>query len=147
MIIATDKEILNPKMCYNGWKGAKFMAKKTAELFLQEHEMATIKTLLLAGYDIKLLPPVQGKGIKTPDLTIDGVAWEMKAPTGDGKRTVQNTLIRAGKQAENIIIDLRRSKMSEDRALKEFVKEFTMSKKLKKRKIITKVGEILDFPE
>lgn len=139
MIIATDKEILNPKMCYNGWKGAKFMAKKTAELFF--------KTLLLAGYDIKLLPPVQGKGIKTPDLTIDGVAWEMKAPTGDGKRTVQNTLIRAGKQAENIIIDLRRSKMSEDRAIKEFVKEFTMSKKLKKLKIITKVGEILDFPE
>ncbi len=123
------------------------MTKKMTELCLQEHELATIKTLLLAGHDIKLIPPVQGKGIKTPDLTIDGVAWEMKAPTGDGKRTIQNTLKRACKQSENVIIDLRHSKMSEEQAIREIVREFTISKKLKKLKIITKAGEILDFPE
>ena len=114
-------------------------------IFLQEHEHATIKVLLLAGYDIQLIPPVQGKGIKTPDLTIDGVPWEMKAPMGNGKRTVQNTLIRAGKQSENIIIDLRRSKMQEEQAIRDFEKEFSTTKKLKRMKIITKDKEILDF--
>lgn len=112
---------------------------------LQEHEHATIKVLLLAGYNIQLIPPVQGKGIKTPDLTIDGVPWEMKAPIGNGKRTVQNTLIRAGKQSENIIIDLRRSKMPENQAIRDFEKEFFATKKLKQMKIITKKEEILDF--
>lgn len=114
-------------------------------IFLQDHEYATIKTLLLAGYNIQLLPPVQGKGIKTPDLTIEGIPWEMKAPMGNGKRTVQNTLMRAGKQAENIIIDLRRSKMQEDQAIMAFKKEFSLAKKLKRLKIITKREEILDF--
>lgn len=112
---------------------------------LQEHEHATIKVLLLAGYNIQLIPPVQEKGLKTPDLTIDGVPWEMKAPIGNGKRTVQNTLIRAGKQSENIIIDLRRSKMPENQAIRDFEKEFFATKKLKQMKIITKKEEILDF--
>ncbi len=124
------------------------MGKKTLMgkgISLQEHEHATIKVLLLAGYNIQLIPPVQGKGIKTPDLTIDGVPWEMKAPMGNGKRTVQNTLIRAGKQSENIIIDLRRSKMQENQAIRDFEKEFFATKKLKHMKIITKKEEILDF--
>ncbi len=48
---------------------------------------------------------------KTPDLLIDNIEWELKAPTGDGKRNLQHTVSRAIKQSRYIIIDVRFSKL------------------------------------
>lgn len=112
---------------------------------LQDHEFETIKVLLQEDVEINLIPPIQGKGIKTPDFTINSVIWEMKAPEGSGKKTMQNTIQRAGKQSPNVIIDLRRSKMSQERAINELKHHFQLSKRLNKLKIITKEAEILDF--
>ena len=48
----------------------------------------TVKVLLENGYDIELIPPIRIEGVRTPDITMQGVAWEMKAPSGDGKNTI-----------------------------------------------------------
>ncbi len=69
----------------------------------------------------------------------------MKAPEGNGKKTVQNTMQNAAHQSGNVIIDLRRSKMSEDQALRDFEREFQKSKHIKRMKIIKKDSDILDF--
>ncbi len=76
---------------------------------------------------------------------MDGIPWETKSPVGKGKRTVQNKIQEAVQQSCNIIIDLRRSKMLEDKALKAYEREFYNCKGLKRMKIIKKDGELLDF--
>ena len=92
---------------------------KQNNVHLEDHEYETVKLLLSLGYDIELIPPSQIKGLRMPDLMMQGIPWEMKAPKGDGKNTVRHTLQNAGHQATNIIVDLRRCRLSEDYALKE----------------------------
>ena len=47
----------------------------------------------------------------TPDLEIGNIRWEIKSPTGSGKRNVQHQIHRALKQSKNIIFDARNSKL------------------------------------
>ncbi|MBP5304589.1 MAG: hypothetical protein J6Z02_01960 [Lachnospiraceae bacterium] len=57
----------------------------TNNVHLQDHEYNTVELLLDSGYNIELIPPLKIKGTKTADVVINGVMWEMKAPTGNGK--------------------------------------------------------------
>lgn len=118
---------------------------KTNGVHLEEHEYETVKLLLANGYDVELIPPSVIKGLRMPDLMLNSVPWEMKAPEGAGKKTAQNTMQKAAHQAGNVIIDLRRCKMPEEIAIKEFKREFEKSKHIRKMKIIKKSTEILDF--
>ena len=58
---------------------------------------------------------------------------------------MQNTIQKALKQSKNVIVDLRRTKRSQERCLQELEKEFNRSKNLQRLKIITKSRKILDF--
>ena len=112
---------------------------------LQDHEFATVKLFLEMGYDIELIPRSQIKNYRTPDIMMNGIPWELKAPKGDGKYTAQNTMQNAAGQSRNVIVDLRRCKMSEALAIKEFQREYRESKSIKRMKIVKKDAEILDF--
>ena len=85
---------------------------------------------------------------KTPDLCIlkTNTRWELKSPTGGSKHTVQNNLRESAKQSENVILDISRSKLTNQQGIsraKEFVsKEHS---RLKRLKIITKDGKIVDI--
>jgi hypothetical protein len=74
-----------------------------------------------------------------------GLPWEMKAPKGNGKYTAQNIIQAAAHQSNNIIIDLRRCKMLDNKAIVSYTKEFEKNKSIKRMKIITKSKEVLDF--
>jgi len=56
-----------------------------------------------------------------------------------------NTIQRAVKQSPNVVIDLRRTKRHQTRCLRELEKEFEKSGSLKRLKIITKNGKVIDF--
>ena len=112
---------------------------------LQDHEFATVKLFLEQGYDIELIPRSQIKYYRTPDMIMNNIPWEIKAPQGNGKYTAQNTLQGAAGQSRNVIIDLRRCKMVEELAIKKFELEFKKSKSIKQMKIVKKSAEILDF--
>ena len=112
---------------------------------LQDHEYATVKLLLENGYDIELIPPSQIKNLRMPDIMMLSVPWEMKAPIGDGKNTIQNILQDAVGQSRNIVIDLRRCKLSEEQAISKINREFQVSKHIKRMMIIKKDSEILDL--
>lgn len=118
---------------------------KQNKVHLREHEYETVKLFLKNGYDVELIPPSQIKGLRMPDIMLEGVAWEMKAPEGDGKRTIMNTIQNASHQSTNIIIDLRRCKISDDIAINEIKMHFSLSKRLRRLKIVTKDEEILDI--
>lgn len=76
---------------------------------------------------------------------MDGLMWEMKAPKGDGKWVISNIIKKAERQSENLIIDLRRSKLSQDKSISLLMREFEHSKRLRRMKIITKSRSIIDL--
>lgn len=114
------------------------------KVHLKEHEYKTVKLLLENGYDIELIPPSAIKGLRMPDIMMIGVPWEIKSPEGNGKNTIKNTVQNASHQSENIIIDLRRTKIPQEQALKEIDRYFRLSKRLRRIIIITKDEIILD---
>ena len=107
--------------------------------------MENCKIFLELGKNIELLPKSEIKDYHQGDFMMDSIPWEAKAPVGNGKCTVQNKIQEAAQQSCNIIIDLRRSKMQEEKAIKAYEKEFLKSKGLRRMKIIKKDGELIDF--
>lgn len=120
---------------------------KSNKVHLDDHEYATVKFLASLGHDIELIPPSRIKGLRTPDIYMGGIPWEMKAPLGDGKRTIMNTLQNATHQATNLIIDLRRCKLPDSTSLREIQFHFRLSKRIRRILVITKDEKLLDFPK
>ena len=112
---------------------------------LQEHEYVTVRLFLEMGLDIELIPKSQIKKYRQPDIMMGGVAWEIKAPIGTGKKNIENIMQGASGQSRNIIIDLFRSRMPEEEAIKGYEQYFRRSKRIKRVKIIKKNRDILDF--
>lgn len=114
-------------------------------VLLKPHELATVVLLTELGYDVILIPKSNKEGEHTADIEMVGMKWEMKAPKGSGKYLIQNTLHKAVNQSENIILDLRRIKLYQDNCLAKVRKEFDLTKRIKRIKVITKNGKIIDF--
>ena len=83
--------------------------------------------------------------MNTPDIQMEGVVWEMKSPTGGGKHTIKHNMQNAKHQSRNVIIDLRRCKWPEDKAIKEIERHFNLSKRFQRMKIITNSENLLDY--
>ncbi|TAK89187.1 hypothetical protein EPO04_03770 [Patescibacteria group bacterium] len=112
---------------------------------LHTHENATVVFLTDQGFDIELLPPVQRKGARTPDIRMAGIDWEIKCPTGKSTHTIKRAFKVALGQSKNIIFDLRNSKMPDKVNIVRLEKEFTDIKSAKNLKVITKSHGVLDF--
>jgi hypothetical protein len=112
---------------------------------LQPHEIETAEFFNKLGIDIEFLARNYDKGVRTPDIKMNGVLWEIKAPIGNGKYTIIHAFKKATHQSENIIFDLRRSKMRQLKAVSQLQKQFDFIRKIKRLLIITKHGQILDF--
>jgi hypothetical protein len=69
----------------------------------------------------------------------------MKAPIGGGKYTIKNIIQNASHQSENIIVDLRRCKMDEEKSINELERYFRLSRRIRRIIIITKSEKKLDF--
>ena len=101
---------------------------------------------ILAEYfcgDIRMIN--RRKNAKIADLKIGNVFWELKSPTGDGKRTMQNNLRKADDQSSRVVIDLRRCKMHEARAVSRLKHELEKANSIKRLLVITKKGKVLEI--
>ena len=112
---------------------------------LMEHEISTIVFLTEQGYDVELIPKSNEQGFQTPDIRMDGLEWEIKSPKGSGKWLIKNTVQKAAHQSENIIIDLRRIKIPQEKCMADLKRQFEFSKRIKHMKVITKSKKMLDF--
>lgn len=112
---------------------------------LEKHEYKTILLFTEMGFDVELIPKSDKKGIRTPDIIMDNLKWEMKSPKGKGRWLLENTLQKAVKQSPNIIIDLARIKIHQTKCLQELEKQFYKSKGAKRLKIIMKTKKIVEF--
>lgn len=112
---------------------------------LQTHESATVVFLTDRGFDIELIPPVQRKGARTPDIYMDGLAWEMKSPKSNGKYTIEHSFRSALKQSPNIIFDIRNSKIPQTKCIAEIERRFNDFTKVKRVIIISRRNKLLEY--
>ena len=92
--------------------------------------------------DVKFIPR---NNCKTPDLLIDEIAWELKTPTGSGKRNLQHTLSKALKQSRFIIIDARFSKIHISRIKNYLSGELKKNIRIKRLILIDKQKNVVEL--
>ncbi|MFZ2544405.1 MAG: hypothetical protein WAW80_00270 [Candidatus Saccharimonadales bacterium] len=111
----------------------------------EPHEIQTVLFLRKTGMRVKFLAPKNQPGVKTPDIAMDGMMWEIKSPQSKGSRTIEHAVRSASKQSENIIIDLRRLSVSTDRAMTLIKFHSLRRTNIKRLIVITKDGKKLDI--
>lgn len=82
-----------------------------------EHEIRTALSLAETGAEVLFRIESDALGAKNPDVEMAQEIWEFKAPKGTTIRTIENQMRRAGKQASNLVIDLRRSGLDDTEAM------------------------------
>lgn len=103
-----------------------------------KHELSTARALAKAGYFVEFLPAMNTNNAKTPDILMDGVKWEIKAPRTDKISAVERNLKRATKQSGNIIIDSQRLHGLQDRTVQRFLVQKLKQQKTIKRLLFVK---------
>ncbi|MDR2976819.1 MAG: hypothetical protein LBV19_05845 [Streptococcaceae bacterium] len=111
----------------------------------EPHELQTASVLNKLGKEIKFLAPKNLDHIKTPDILMDHLKWEIKSPKSSGSRAMEQALRSATKQSPNVIIDLRRCKLKDERAISQINATAYKRTAIKRLLVITKAGEVLDL--
>lgn len=109
------------------------------------HEYAAYLVLANHGKTIRLICPSAKYKTSSADFEMDKLIWELKSPQGKGKYVMRDTLRQAAKQSRNIVIDLRRTKLNQEKAINQLHKHFLLEKRLSRIIIITKEQKILDI--
>ncbi len=114
-------------------------------VYPETHELETAAVFLAIGYDVEFIKPSDTQKLRSADVVIDGIEWEVKSPTGKSRYTIQNQFKRAARQSKNLILDSRRVRLSNDFVRQEVSKQFMLRKSIVRIKLILKSGEIIDF--
>lgn len=110
-----------------------------------EHEVLTALRLAEEGVDVLFRIDSREKGVKNPDVEMNQQVWEFKAPTGEGKNTVDSQMKRAGKQAERLVLDLRRSELDDKKSIGD-VRQGMQGRHLTQVIVIDHAGKIVHIP-
>ena len=88
---------------------------------------------------------IRSANFRTPDFAINNLKWELKSPMGSSARTIENNMRTARKQSENIVIDLSRIKLHQQRAISRV--NFFLSKpnQFKRVLVITKTRKVIEI--
>ncbi len=82
----------------------------------------------------------------TPDIKIGNTFWEIKSPRGNSKYTISDSLRRAKRQSQYIVISLARTKMTSRQAearTRDFLKRSSVG--IKRLLIVTKNNKVIDI--
>jgi hypothetical protein len=93
---------------------------------------------------VEILRPVNRYQVKTPDFAFNDQYHELKVPTSSQVRQILHLLNEAKSQAENLIIDIRKTKITEKRAI-EVCKEFMKKHRKYHISLIISVTKVLDI--
>ena len=110
-----------------------------------EHEVLTALRLAETGLDVLFRIDSRDEGAKNPDAEMNQQVWEFKAPTGQGKNTIDSQMRRAGKQAERLVLDLRRSKLDDRESIGE-IRQSMQGRHLTHVIVIDHAGNIVRIP-
>lgn len=111
-----------------------------------KHEEKTAKALARAGYIVEFIPTNNSNDAKSPDIFMDDAKWEIKSPTTGKLSAVERNLKKAYRQSENIIFDSQRMARLPDKSIqKELVKQFSLTKKMKRLLFVNRKREVIDI--
>ncbi len=97
------------------------------------------------GHDVEFLAASRAYRVRTPDMKIDGVAWEVKCPTSRKIDKFRQNISSALGQSQNVVIGTFRTKARDEKIIK-FVTEYVEGRKrVKQLKVVTKKHEIIDI--
>ena len=112
------------------------------------HDFEMSAAIIIANYFKDDVVFLRTTALKSPDLKIKGEIWELKSPIGNSKNTIHNVFVTARHQSYNIIIDLRRCKMDENKAFARIREAFNKRRRVKcQLKIINKREDVIDISE
>ena len=112
-----------------------------------EHELSAAKRLASTGRDIEFLPRIEGREVKTADILMDGIAWEMKSPESSNLKSLQRILRRAGKQSPNVLIDVARMHGVPTPAIdRELRRLKPLVRSIRRLRLLTREGIVVDIP-
>ena len=106
------------------------------------HEIRAAMVLAQTGFDVEFIPV---RTSPTPDVKFKNREWEIKSPKGKSSRTIENNVRAALRQSSNIIIDLSRIPLPEDKCIREIKNLAKLLGKKRRLMVITKSGEIVKF--
>ena len=125
--------------------GRVFIPAVSARKPPSEHEVLTALRLAEEGMDVLFRVDSREEGVKNPDAEMNQQVWEFKAPTGEGKNTVDSQMKRAGKQAERLVLDLRRSKLDDREAIGD-IRQGMQGRHLTQVIVVDHAGNIVHIP-
>jgi len=108
-------------------------------------ELEAANFLASKNKKIRFLAPSTEKGIKTPDIEMDNLQWEIKTPIGKSSNTIKRAFKTALRQSKYIIFDLRHSKLPDEPNIDKLKKEFNDIKSAQSLLIITRNHELIDL--
>ena len=117
-------------------------------VFIEAHEKRTADFLAVKlGLDLTFLVADRTRGVKTPDVQMDGLLWEVKCPSGKSPRTIENNLRLALRQSPHIILDLRRmdGRVPTHKYLSNVEKLFNDFRTIKRIIVITRQEAVVDY--
>ena len=86
------------------------------------------------------------KRAKSADALIDGVLWEMKAPTADNLKAIERNLKRGRWQSGSIVFDCRRMKKVPGHAIEREVRKQAFAlQRIVHVKFVDKRGSAIDI--
>jgi len=110
------------------------------------HEEDVAK-LLAQHYEttVEFIMPIDDFKRKTPDIMMNGIAWEIKTPKGKSSSTISNQIRRASKQSCNLIIDSRSTKLKYPEIERRLRFGLSKSTSIKRVILIDKSGKIVEI--
>lgn len=109
----------------------------------KDHELSA--ALILADYFQSNVTFLRPQTDKTPDIEVSGTKWEIKSPKGNGKKTIDNNFRTARKQSQNIVIDLRRIKMHQNKVTARINFFLSTQHNFKRVLIVTKSKKVIEI--
>lgn len=109
-------------------------------VYPETHELATAEYLVSLGKRVTFIAPVRTKGIRTPDIFMDGVYWEMKSPVKGGRWAVEVILRKAIHKSGNIILDVCRIGAGYDDAVRVAGQQFVIRKRIRRLMVVDSSG-------
>ena len=125
--------------------GRVFIPAVSARKPPSEHEVLTALRLAEEGMDVLFRIDSREEGVKNPDVEMNQQIWEFKAPTGATDNTISDQFRRAGKQAQRLVLDLRRSGLDDELGLAQAGRRFAGKSMIVDLIVITKDARLHRF--
>ncbi len=115
-----------------------------ANVYPWPHELRVAQILARAGFVVEFL--LDTKNIKTADVLVNGIPFEIKSPFTNKPDKLERVIKRALKQSCNIVFDTSRIKNMSDARLHQFLAfKAKHQPQINRLLLITKAGKIVDI--